>query len=80
MSAAPFARIPEDPPEMDLAPCEISGSCVGCAFNGLPLDRCPTVRAAAEDGPRFACQPGNRPDQADVIYVPRKTYGNEEDP
>ena len=71
-------RIPEDPPQFDLAPVRKPRSCLGCALHDVRFADCPTLRGYSRRG--LACHPDNRPDRADVIYAPKKTiFGNEED-
>ena len=72
-----FARIPQDPADCDLVPYE--NSCVGCRFYPMPVTGCPKIAPKRSDTLGLACFPDNRPDGADVKYVARKTYGNEED-
>ena len=75
---ADFARLPEDPPDCDLAPVRNPCCCSGCKFENARYGSCPNARNPRGPNEK-ACHPDNRPDGADVIYVPRARYGNEED-
>ena len=72
-----LARAPADPEGFDPIAAGPSGMCHGCWFyeeqysKGLPCD--------CRLGKRFSCVGPARPDGRKVVFVPRLSYGNEEE-